>query len=357
MKNYSFGKTLKELRHEKNMTQGRLAELLTISPQAVSKWENDIGYPDLPLLLPISEIFGVSIDHLLGKGENTKARDIAEARERTTALWRDDRDMSDECVALWRDLLKKYPSDNECRNALAFELLAPWKEMTEDELNAASIEAIQLYEAVLDESKNSAERSFARSQLVWIYGNLLEKYELAEKVAKQAGSLSCNTPHLMSGIVGHPDRKYWQQYEVWYMTGGLACSIAEQRYENDADAIFAYRTALKIIDTVCYNTKYSYFDSYFSAYFRRCICEKRARLKDLEDSIYDDIREMIESCKRADDEIIGTHLFEGNMFMDSVSFENKLSDDETKWARELLDGMLFDDIRTDERFKKLRGML
>ncbi len=158
MKPYSFGKTLKDLRHGKNITQSQLAELLTISPQAISKWENGIGYPDLPLLSPISEIFGVSIDYLLGKTENTKAIDIQEAKEKTKALWQKERDTSAECVAVWRGLLRKYPTDNECRNALAFELQAPCKSLPPDECRTRALEAANLYETVLDESNNSDER-------------------------------------------------------------------------------------------------------------------------------------------------------------------------------------------------------
>ncbi len=357
MENYSFGKTLRELRHGKNMTQSRLAELLSVSAQSVSKWENDVGYPDLTLLAPISEIFGVTVDYLLGKGENTKARDIQEAREKTRNLWQEECDNSAECISIWRELLKKYPSDNECRNALAFELRAGCKILPENEKRARAEEAANLYETVLDESKNSEERCFARSELVWIYGNLLGESDLAAKIAKQAGSINCNTPHLMAQIENHPEKKHWQQYEVWYMTGGLAFAIADQKYEYVGDEIFAYRTALKIIDTVCVGSHYAYFDSYFSAYFRRCICLKRAEIKDFDDSIYDDIKAMLDSCKRADEEALGRHFFDGNPFMDSVYYERSLRDGEMKFAKELLSRPIFDEIRKNEKFAELAKSL
>ncbi len=353
MERYSFGKTLRELRHGKDMTQGQLAELLAISSQSISKWENDIGYPDLPLLAPLSDIFGVTIDYLLGRNENTKAEEIKKAREKTNKLWQDDGNHWDECVSLWRELLKKYPTDNECRNELAFQLISGWKEMPSDELHAVAREAAELFETALDESKNSKERSFARSELVWIYGNLLGETELAEKHAKQADAMDCNMPHLMTKIPGHPERKHWQQYEVWYMTCGLAWAIADQEYETAEETIFAYRTALKIIDTVCYNSPYAYFDSYFSAYFLRCICELRAANGDFDDSIYDDIKAMISSCKRADEQKSGKHYFEGNLFMDSVYYEHSLQDTEMNWAKQLLDEKIFDKIRDDVKFKDL----
>lgn len=40
----SLGKKISELRKEKSLTQEGLAEALGISPQAVSKWENDLSH-------------------------------------------------------------------------------------------------------------------------------------------------------------------------------------------------------------------------------------------------------------------------------------------------------------------------
>ena len=62
----SFGKVLRELRKEANMTQEQLAQRLAISPQAVSRWETDFAMPDISLIVPIADIFEVSTDVLLG---------------------------------------------------------------------------------------------------------------------------------------------------------------------------------------------------------------------------------------------------------------------------------------------------
>ena len=62
----SFGQTIKLLRREVNMTQENLAELLSISPQAVSRWETDVAMPDISLLPPLANLFNVTTDYLLG---------------------------------------------------------------------------------------------------------------------------------------------------------------------------------------------------------------------------------------------------------------------------------------------------
>lgn len=60
----NFGKKIKELRLQKAVTQEQLAACLNISPQAVSKWENNVTLPDIQLLPEISVYFGVTIDEL-----------------------------------------------------------------------------------------------------------------------------------------------------------------------------------------------------------------------------------------------------------------------------------------------------
>lgn len=60
----NFGKKIKELRLQKTVTQEQFAAYLNISPQAVSKWENNLTLPDIQLLPEISVYFGVTIDEL-----------------------------------------------------------------------------------------------------------------------------------------------------------------------------------------------------------------------------------------------------------------------------------------------------
>ena len=66
----TIGKRISEYRKKKNLKQDELAEMLSVSPQAVSKWENDLSCPDISLLPELSRILGISIDELVqGKKE------------------------------------------------------------------------------------------------------------------------------------------------------------------------------------------------------------------------------------------------------------------------------------------------
>lgn len=64
----SFAENLKQIRKEKNISQEKLAELLDVSRQAVSKWEQGIGYPEVEKLLLLSKELDISLDSLMEKG-------------------------------------------------------------------------------------------------------------------------------------------------------------------------------------------------------------------------------------------------------------------------------------------------
>lgn len=65
----SIGENIKRLRRSKGMTQEQLADILNISNAAVSKWERGDSFPDITLLFPIADYFGVSVDELMGHNE------------------------------------------------------------------------------------------------------------------------------------------------------------------------------------------------------------------------------------------------------------------------------------------------
>lgn len=74
----AFSEFLYTLRKEKGMTQAELAAKLGVTNKAVSKWETGEAMPETSLLLPISEIFGVTVDELLNGKRATKSREYGE---------------------------------------------------------------------------------------------------------------------------------------------------------------------------------------------------------------------------------------------------------------------------------------
>ena len=61
-----ISENLKNFRKKNGFTQEYLAEQLNVSTAAVCKWESGASNPDITLLIPISRIFDISVDELLG---------------------------------------------------------------------------------------------------------------------------------------------------------------------------------------------------------------------------------------------------------------------------------------------------
>ena len=59
----TLGQKLKEIRKRFGLSQEGLAEIMNVSRQAVTKWENDMGLPDTSNLLELSKVFGLTIDY------------------------------------------------------------------------------------------------------------------------------------------------------------------------------------------------------------------------------------------------------------------------------------------------------
>ena len=76
----TLGRRIARLRLARTATQERLAKELNVSPQAVSKWENDINYPDISLLPDLARFLGVSVDELLS-GASASAQETEAAQE------------------------------------------------------------------------------------------------------------------------------------------------------------------------------------------------------------------------------------------------------------------------------------
>ncbi|MBQ7925747.1 MAG: helix-turn-helix transcriptional regulator [Lachnospiraceae bacterium] len=64
--NHTIGENIKIMRRKCGFTQEELAGRLSVTPQAISKWENGNGTPDIAQLVPLSQIFGITTDSLLG---------------------------------------------------------------------------------------------------------------------------------------------------------------------------------------------------------------------------------------------------------------------------------------------------
>ena len=80
MDSQKIGAFIKEQRKYKNLTQKELAEILSCTDKAISRWETGRGVPEVSLLIPLSDALGVSVNELL-LGEKIEKEKFEEKTE------------------------------------------------------------------------------------------------------------------------------------------------------------------------------------------------------------------------------------------------------------------------------------
>ncbi|MBP3320813.1 MAG: helix-turn-helix transcriptional regulator [Clostridia bacterium] len=102
----NIGENLRKLRREKDLTQEQLAEILGVTFQSVSRWETGATYPDIELLPVMAELFGVSMERLLGVEKERLRQAPQECYDQLNALVDDE-----EILSLLKKLHREYPLD------------------------------------------------------------------------------------------------------------------------------------------------------------------------------------------------------------------------------------------------------
>lgn len=78
MNQIKIGDFLRKLRHEKELTQIQLADILFVSNKSISRWEKGKGLPDIDILIELARFYGVSLEELLD-GQRNEMTDNVES--------------------------------------------------------------------------------------------------------------------------------------------------------------------------------------------------------------------------------------------------------------------------------------
>ncbi len=261
----SMGHIIKDLRKKKGFTQEELAERLGVTYQAISKWENETGMPDISQVVPLASIFGVSTDVLFGIAdttENEEAWKIVQHANRIEKYGEVETYLTAYDVLL--DGLKKYPNNLiimiNCMH-LGTSLSLPengWiyakeraKEITSETIRQANF--------VIANSKNITDILSARQILVFLYC-AQEKFDLASNEARNFPPRADLTLYSNMAIVNEYMNNYGRTAtylcsNIDYTLQSLENDVARlgKAYYNDGkykDAITVYETFFEIMNVI-----------------------------------------------------------------------------------------------------------
>ena len=216
--NIKIGAIIKKLRAENNITQETLATAIGVTPQAISRWESEGGYPDIELLPALADFFSVSTDELLGYKLSEREQELANIKKEMERLA--EVGSIEERVAYARNAFAHYPNDYEIRDHLAVCLYFVWEE-THDEALFKEIES--LLGSVANECNDENTRYDAINTLITLYGEVKQSEKAKEWVNRLTPMKYCRETALSGGI-GDGKTKFYIQDEI-----DKACEKGQRR--------------------------------------------------------------------------------------------------------------------------------
>lgn len=232
------------------MTQEQLAEMLAISPQAVSRWETDAAMPDISLIPALTGVFGVTSDELLEidvARNNEKIRAMLDSAQNET-----DAGEFEKSVEILREAHRQYPRSAEVMERLATALVGYYSRNGIKNYD----DVIDLCNRVLDVSTDSIIRYKAAEALGEAYdyaGKKDEMRNLAEKMTPFRYSRENFMLWRMEGDDGLRQRREYLASLLDQLVTDMYL-IASHRYDDgsavysDEDKIAIWKQAVGILD-------------------------------------------------------------------------------------------------------------
>ena len=234
-----IGEKIRLLRKKNDVTQDKLADHLGVTPQAVSRWESGVCYPDMNYLPSIADYFSVTMDDLLCYNGAQKAAKVSEYLEQVESLL--DRDRVGEALELLRAAMAEIPSDPRLQLETA-QVLSLYAGMLEESnageraraaMDAALTEAVSLCRHILEDCTDDGLRDETKKVLCDIYAHQLDDLPRAEEIADQLHGMSVSREIIRATM----------------LTGDVAFSQAQRNLIHFADNMWWHLYNLACVPT------------------------------------------------------------------------------------------------------------
>ena len=248
----TMGQIIKNLRKGRGFTQEDLAERLGVTYQAISKWENDSGMPDISQIVPLATIFDVSTDFLFGIDHTSEAEEALKIVSTANSIHEYGKlDTYLKAYDVLMEGLKRYPNNYiitfNCMN-LGVSLSLPddgWV-YAKDRAEAIIHETIRQANFIIANSKNVSDILWARQNLVFLY-SAIKKFDLATTEARNFPVRTDLTLYSTMAIVNEYMGNYEQ--EATYLCSDIDYSL--QAFENNVARLGkAYYKSGNYIDAI-----------------------------------------------------------------------------------------------------------
>ena len=272
MTEIKIGKKIRLLRKNNDITQDKLAAYLGVTPQAVSRWESEICYPDIETLPQIADFFGVGMDELLCYDSIQKESKIKEYLANADILAENEK--LGECLALLREAYAEIPSSFEIQLELAKTLSAISAEGKPRKNDL--IEAVSLCNHILDYCTDDELRDETKKTLCDIYSHQLGNDQMALDIAEKLHSMDYSKEivkatvltgeiafkQAQTNIMEFADNMWWHMYNI-------ACvpDISEDHY-TILQKIEIMEKAIKLFEVI-FEGNYLYYNDRIANSYRQ----------------------------------------------------------------------------------------
>lgn len=355
----NIGETIKRLRKEREITQEEFAEVLGVSCQSVSRWENDSCYPDIELIPTIAEFFGISTDRLMGVDETKEKAAVSKYLDAfQTSISKGD---IDDCIRIARNGVAEFPNNYILLNKLMYALfvsgdddgnIPAWKENMEK----YDAEITALGERIMKYCPDQNIRLEATARLAFNH-RCHGRKEISKKIYETL-----------------PPLKLCRENQIWWiLTKEEILPFLRKAIEDSYDALYSFIWLLADADVTSVETEITAIKKLFalneiiydgnlpknswgSAWLDYDIAGKYALLGDF-DSMYKHLRLAVAEAKAFDvrlEEQTYSAVLTGEITVKRKDFETA----DTRPLREILrDKWLqdseFDCVRDTDKFKEI----
>ncbi len=337
---------LKSFRREKGNKQEDLANHLSISVQAVSKWERGEGFPDITFLPQIAAYYGTTVDDLLGCSEIEKSKKIA----KYTAQFDKNANVGKikENIDLMHTALKEFPDNLELMEKLCTSLFFIDKKEYLDE-------CIEVGERILSKSMDDQQRFVIIQTLVFAY-NRINNVEKAREYAEKLPDPYCTRNAVLQSVEKGDALRKLTQGNIFQYIGLIDSSVLwmlRSKEYTPEEKIFAYETVDKLYNLFLYDGNYGMEHTGLHMLWMN-IAEEYGKLCNREKTIAA-LKKAYYHAYELD------HLEDGkytSMFSDSgdyskKSFTRNFEHSYVEWLKNFMNNSFFDFVRDTEEWRSI----